>query len=393
MVWPRPMSGEVSLEAISDSAMADDVATGPVCEVHSNPFALSSSTALPKAIQTRLKPKDNSRKRFRCDVTTELDVLRNSKIETALAQLIEKLVTTMEAMAEKVDAQHQEIAELTRALKQAQPNQQLKQQQLQFCPIPPIYVNQRIPSANEVPKERTWAHIVCQGNGQPTVATPHQPTVGKNQPKKMVGNKKDSITFSQVQPQPHMPVEVTPNSLLMKQLTLPEARPARNIEAVPIRIEKTLPRNQCPAKEWRAALKAKDIKPYTILFPYRTAVEILIPKADVEKMQNFLGEIKRSPADVNPFLRRDGQPGPLSQESIQRTIEQRIAMLKFETSLVGVKYLQESIAQGLTSLQNIDTMERLQRNCEAILKEKRLQHPTQQQRSNVTTQSSATQAH
>lgn len=362
----------------ADLPMDDHSTVHPAAAELDNPFAPNSVRVSPKQDHSRQKHKDSSRKRLRIDVANELDVMRKANAGTALIHLLEKLVKTIEDMGEKVEAQQLEISRLTRALKLSNVDHTTHRQQLRFQPITTSSAEQQTP----VPPEettKTWSQIVSQGNGQPTAPLTHRLAVGKIQSKKVVGNKKDSVTFSQVQV--YTATETAPNNVLMKKLTLPEARPAKSIEAVPIRIEKTMPRDQCPAKEWRAALKEKNIKPFTILFPYRTSVEILVPKTDIEKMRDFLGEIKRSPVDANPFLRRDGQIGPLSQESIQRTIEQRITMLKFETSLVGAKYLQESIANGLTLLQNVDLKENLQRSLEKTLKEKFLQLPTSQQRS------------
>lgn len=215
-------------------------------------------------------------------------------------------------------------------------------------------------------QRRTYLEVLQQGNEQPVTET-HTSVTGKRHPK-IVGNKKDTVSFEVIDLTAAPQSDIQPNPALVQQLTLPHPQPPKHMKAIPIRINQVMPRTKCPAKQWRAALREKGIIPYSIFHPYSTAVEILIPEADAEKMRQFLTEIQRTQVDPDPFLRRDGQQIPLSQDSIYKTIEARLRMLHYESNIVGVRYLQQIVVKGLSLIEESSAKQQLEENFQAVQK-------------------------
>lgn len=168
---------------------------------------------------------------------------------------------------------------------------------------------------------------------------------------KAIGNRKDSFTLNQL-PQANSS-ETTPmnkNEALAKMLTLPPAREPQTQETTVIRIERVIPRQKGSQGIWRANLKAHGIHPKTIMFPFRTTVEILIPTEEEPKMQKFLKEIDRKPDTSDIFQRMDGTNKAMTEEMKMHVLKIRVTMLEYETNMAGIKYLQTLVQSKLPEI-------------------------------------------
>lgn len=291
---------------------------------------------------------------------------------------IQKLVSTVESLRAEVSQLKEKVNELTGTVSELTKNRK----PLKFDPLS---ASSGIGAGNisgqttkESPK-KSFADIVKQGNAHPAVRKPHTPTAGDARvvgtptvPRRIMGNKKDVVAFvPMVVEEMEMDNDDTTNKQMMEKFSLPPQREPREIPTAVIRIEKVKPIFKCPPKEWRKVLRERGIKAYSIMYPYSTSVEILIPQADMEKMTVFLREIKRKPENPDPFIRRDGTTGNLSQETVMLSIQQRLRLLETETSGVGMRYLENVVQKGITLLTDSKKRENVRELLEKRIKQRR----------------------
>jgi hypothetical protein len=227
-------------------------------------------------------------------------------------------------------------------------------------------VQEVVARAEKAKKEKPQSYLAVarQGNEFPAIQSAYKTMAGQ---RKIVGNKRDHIQFVAPKEAARESGIEEVNKELMKQMTLPPPKEPQVIEATTIRVERVMPRQKCPARDWRRVLKERNIKVFSILFPHPTTVEILIPTADEEMMKEFLGKIGRVATNPSPYIRRDGQQGELSQDIIRRSIESRIRMLEYETSGVGMRYLEKVIMEGITKVAAPEDKMNLTKKLEAAM--------------------------
>ena len=134
-------------------------------------------------------------------------------------------------------------------------------------------------------------------------------------------------------------------------------------------IERVRPRKKGSAKQWRDLLKQKEIKVYSVFQPHPTAVELLIAKEDENKMSDFMKEIDRKPAELDPFIRRDGKNLPLEEFTKKSILKSLTRMLHFEQSLIGVKYLKEMIILKLQQVEDNEMKIEIKKELEDLIKQ------------------------
>ena len=186
-------------------------------------------------------------------------------------------------------------------------------------------------------EKKTYAKTAKSGNGRPATKTTHKEMAGK----RVVGNRKDTISFAPLEKVPHSEEVTVMDQEVSQRLILPKAPPPKDIQAIAIRIERVQPRNKAPASEWRKQLAKDKITPFSVTFPYRTSLEIVLPKEQEVGMRKFLNKMDRVPENPDPYCRRDGKPGPLSDEIIQKVIEQRLRTMELERSVVGLHHFRK----------------------------------------------------
>ena len=185
-----------------------------------------------------------------------------------------------------------------------------------------------------------------------------------------MGNKKDEIIIEKSTEKKDTKMtstEVQLNQELSTKLTLRDAPPPMKIGVTVVRIDRTKPRKVCPAREWRKVMKERNIKVYSLWFPHMTSVEMLIQSSDMERMNELLAEMKRVPVNPDAYKRWDGLKQPPSQESIERTIDQRLQMLQYETSGAGVKYLEQTIKDKIGMIEANKCKEEIMARLTSIL--------------------------
>ena len=148
----------------------------------------------------------------------------------------------------------------------------------------------------------------------------------------------------------------------IKKLTR-EPKPPQHHQITALRYSRMAPRQKINAKEWRKTLQKHSISPFSVLFPQQNTLELVIPAEQESQTKAFFAALNRQEEDVNPFARRDGQDIPLPPQIIQRYIQNRIQMLKYEFSMVAARYIEMTIQQGLQLLpqpQQPDLLQQLQ---------------------------------
>lgn len=282
---------------------------------------------------------------------------------------IQEAITRLLEMQQQLLQRHEELHErFTDLLNNHGVQQQENMSEVHSRNIPPDP-----PKSTTTPL--TYAEIVKRNQGNDKPATgPHRLVAGA-QPLKMVGHPQDKLALELPQLESNSEdSDITIHDPAMaKLLTLPARPPPsspKTIKATPIRISRTVPRVQCPASKWREALLSKNIKPITILWPHASSVEILILETDLPKMKEFLKEIGREIDNPNPYTRRDGRTEPLPQETIVRTIKNRIRMLHFERSIIGARYIQTTIEEGFALLEDATLQEELAADLQSVIRNK-----------------------
>lgn len=217
----------------------------------------------------------------------------------------------------------------------------------------------------------TYLEVANQGNGRPVAVRASKPPAGM---KKIMGHKKDTIVIStQVySEEANRNMEISCiDELLAKTMTLPPPRMPQDIKATVFRINRVKPYREVASKEWRRILTSRNIKVFSLLRPHQTDIEVLVQEEDAQKMRDFILEIKRIPADPDPFLRRDGQQGPLTQEMLTVTLQQRLRMLRYETSGVGMRYLEKIVLDGIKKLSKESMRSQMQKELQELLTTRR----------------------
>lgn len=235
----------------------------------------------------------------------------------------------------------------------------------------PASRKQSTASIIEVPqpkKAASYAEVAAgMGNGPPALVDPRKAGVGK----KIMGSSKDRITFTKPQ---HTAMETTDSNTnpdLVKAMTLPPPRQPQDVSATVYYLEKCKPRESCPTGMWRKILKERNIQVYSILRPYATTVELLVNPEHIERMKKLLVEIQKTPGDSRAYIRRDGKAGPLGQDVIKRMIERRINMLEWETSGVGIRYLEGIILEGIQMVEDALEKYRLSKMLKDMMEHKK----------------------
>lgn len=276
------------------------------------------------------------------------DSFRNQVVLQKIAAALVEMAAEVRQLREDNKKLHEEIRLMTN-------------QQIQFQP----QQAERTLPHQQLEQKPSYASVVLQqGNGRPTVAI-HNPAVGAK--RKIVGSRQDSVKVVQPSSKIFEQKEVPENNTLAKQMTLPERKEPRELKVLPIKIDRVMPRTKCPAKQWREVLRERNIRPFSIYFPHLTAVEILIAAEDEGKMHQLLAELQKTPVNADPYVRRDGKEDPLPDEVIQKIVEQRIQMLKYETGMTGIRYLQQIIERGINMITNRLTRPVITTNYQATL--------------------------
>lgn len=326
-----------------------------------------SLTTLPPLAETKKAPSRSKRRR-----STAIDTMVNA-LESV--QTSEEVVQALKMMGETIKALAEEVKELQKITGQCKCRQEPTvhflstntESKRQF-PTP-----DKSRTTTDIPPPRlrpeTYAQVVTKrGNDRPAAATPRRAVVG---PGRIVGSARDKVEFAQPDVMTAEDSVTLVNPGLAKQLALPPPREPQSLEATVYCIEKVQPRDKCTSGEWRKILKERSIQVYSVLRPYRTTVELLVRKEDAGRMKAFLAEISKTPADPNPYLRRDGQPGPLDGDVTKRLVERRISMLQWETSGVGIRYLEGVIMLGIRKITPTPEKEKLLQALKDTMAEKR----------------------
>ena len=186
----------------------------------------------------------------------------------------------------------------------------------------------------------------------------------------IVRNKKDTVVIEKVAEMEVKELSEV-NITSSKLLTNPPPQPPKTQNITAVRVENVKSRKLASAKIWREELKKNSINPVSILFPRLTTVEILVNTEEKDSLINFIHSLKKTPANPNPFARKDGKLEPLPSEIILKTALHRIEMMRFETSIAGLQYLKDTTMESIPLMNNSDaTTMRLQ--MQEVLNMKRL---------------------
>lgn len=184
-----------------------------------------------------------------------------------------------------------------------------------------------------------------------TATTTYSSVAARN----LVGNRADTI---QIIPTQSHTMENTqqlnqtskaPKEVLTRLTTTIREPEMHKITA--LRFPNMAPRKRVNAREWRDILRQESITTFAILFPRYNTLEILIPAEQEKQTTQFFQTLNREPEDPNPYKRRDGKKDALTQETLFRQVQGRIQMLKYERSVIALRYLNKTILDGTKMLE------------------------------------------
>lgn len=232
----------------------------------------------------------------------------------------------------------------------------------------------------------TFAQVVAAGNKtqgkRPNVfnplphvtLTPQENVWKVVQPRKpIIGYRKDQIQIIE------NPTDLVETDLSMDSMENLPTEFCQRTPPVPqthevtvLRFNNTPPRHLKSAMQWREKVfLAHNIKTHSILHPTMTSLEVVANKEDHNKILALMKNLKYTAVDVNPYLRRDGRAEPLDDEILRKTCLQRIRMLQYERSIVGIRWLMTTITKGLTLLRPL-SQSAVQNTLQTVLKERGL---------------------
>lgn len=167
--------------------------------------------------------------------------------------------------------------------------------------------------------------------------------------KRIIGNRKDTVKIIVTE---ETALDAEPVELLsaeeIKKLTR-EPRVPQTIEVASFRFTNMPTRKHMTAKDWRNKLQEHQIAVNTVLFPSWGTIEIVAPKSEETKIQRFFKSINRVSEDTQfPYLIRNTLTEEKKTESLIYQIRNRIQMMGFERSIVGLRYLEQTAVAGIS---------------------------------------------
>lgn len=213
-----------------------------------------------------------------------------------------------------------------------------------------------------------------QGNDKATSRPPTYAQVAKT---RMIGGRKDSIEIRHSKEQNvvgQQETEELADQETRDQYTssLPPQKPPQHHHVTPLRFDRMKSRKEMPAGKWRTMLKTHSINPVTILFPRLHTIELLVHTEEEQKARKLFSRFQRQPEDPDPFARRDGRPEPLSTETVMIMMQQRIQMIQYERSTIGVRYLEKTLMERANKLPQRER-ETILKELQQVLRKKRLE--------------------
>lgn len=244
--------------------------------------------------------------------------------------------------------------------------------------------NTKKPQEMAKPKKQTLQKILSQRPVQkpPTAHSTTMkapPTIGSTPQtwsavlkKNLLGSRKDNIDIVAPEQEWQTTGEVTllPESEI--KLMTREPRIPQTHQITVLRFPNMPSRKDMPAKAWRSKLATQNIKVHSILFPAWGVIELVAPKTEEPNIRKFFKSLNREPEkNPSPFAIRKEGAIALTQETIEFLIKNRIQMMKYEGSIVALRYLTQCVRQGIMIL-GATKGEKLEKELQEVTKKLRL---------------------
>lgn len=188
----------------------------------------------------------------------------------------------------------------------------------------------------------------------------------------LLGSRKDTVVTVEAEKSCAIMEEVPLRSEKeIKQFTR-EPREAINHEITVLRYSKMPCRKSVSAKMWRAKLKENEIRVHSVLFPAWGVIELIADKKDEVKIRRFFKSLNREPEEnASPFAPRKAGETTINQDSLDFLVRNRLQMMKYEGSLVSLRYLTQCVKSGMALLDN-PRAEKIDKELQQVMKKLKL---------------------